>query len=423
LLNRRLWTLAVVVALAGCSGSGTTSAVPSTNAFRAAHDTGSALPGDTGSALPGDTGSALPGDTGSALPGDTGSALPGNVATVCGVVSQMGQARCLAQQNLDILPVPNAQADPLTIKGYQPKDLQAAYHLPASQSGQTVAVVDAYDNPAAEADLAIYRATFGLPACTSTNGCFQKVNQLGQPANFPAANTTWGKEIALDLEMVSAACPHCRIILVEANSASVDDLGASVDRAVALGAHVVSNSYAASEWSGEVAEEQHYNHPGVAQTVSSGDDGIGATYPAASQYVTAVGGTILTGSNGAYSESSGWKYTGRGCSQYISKPRWQNGWYCKTRAIVDVAAIADPASGVAVYDTFVDSGQAGGWVVLGGTSVGAPIIAAAYALANDFGAQSDASRLYRRWTMLHDVPPAGWDYVTGLGSPNGIGAF
>ncbi|GAC1389509.1 MAG: peptidase S8 [Vulcanimicrobiaceae bacterium] len=418
----RLLALAVVVTLAGCSGGGTSSQVPYSNASRAAHDTGSALPGDTGSALPGDTGSALPGDTGSALPGDTGSALPGNVATVCSAVSQTGQARCLAQQNLDILPVPNAQADPLTIKGYQPKDLQAAYRLPAGQPGQTIAVVDAFDNPAVEADLAIYRATFGLPPCTIANGCFQKVNQQGQPANFPAANTAWGKEIALDVEMISATCPNCRIVLVEANSASVDDLGASVDRAVALGATVVSNSYAASEWSGEVAEEQHYNHPGIAQTVSSGDEGIGATYPASSQYVTAVGGTVLTGTSGAYSES-GWKYSGRGCSQYIAKPHWQAGWYCKTRATVDVAAIADPGSGVAVYDTFVDSGQIGGWVVLGGTSVGAPIIAAAYALAGDFGTQSDASRLYRRWTMLHDVPPAGWDYVTGLGSPNGVGAF
>lgn len=413
--------LAALLLLGACSGgaAGHGSVLPIT---RGSSDTGSALPGDTGSALPGDTGSALPGDTGSALPGDTGSALPGLSVNVCSQSVPAGQAACLAQQNLDIVPVPNAQADPLTIKGFQPKDLQQAYHLPAGGGGQLVAVIDAYDNPMVELDLATYRATFGLPPCTTANGCFQRVNQSGGTA-YPAPDTAWGKETALDVEMVSAACPNCKILLVEANSASIDDLGAAVDRAVAMGAHVVSNSYAAPEWAQETAEEAHYNHPGVAETVSSGDGGIGATYPASSAHVTAVGGTILTGSNGAYTENSGWKYTGRGCSQFIAKPSWQRSWKCSGRASVDVGALADPASGVAVYDSFTDSGQVGGWMVLGGTSVGAPLVASAYALANDLGSINDASRLYKRWSQLHDVPPAGWDYVSGLGSPNGVGAF
>jgi subtilase family serine protease len=378
---------------------------------------------ESASALPGESASALPGESGSALPGESGSALPGLSLNVCSQSVAPGQAACLTQQNMDILPVPNAQADPLTIEGYQPKDLQTAYALPSSLGGQTVAIVDAFDNPMAELDLATYRATFGLPPCTTANGCFSKVNQNGETSNYPAANTAWGKEIALDVEMVSAVCPNCKIVLVEADSASVDDLAASVDRAVALGAHVVSNSYAAPEWAGEVKEEVHFNHPGVAITVASGDSGVGATYPASSAYVTAVGGTVLTGSNGAYVENSGWKNAGRGCSQYIAKPAWQHRWYCANRASVDVAALADPASGVAVYDSFVDSGQVGGWIVAGGTSVGAPVVAGAYALANDLGAINGAGRLYARWRQLHDVPPAGWDYNTGLGSPSGVSAF
>ena len=308
------------------------------------------------------------------------------------------------------------------IKGFQPADLQAAYHLPAAQSGQTVAIVDAYDNPTAELDLAVYRSTFGLPECSTANGCFRKVNQSGQ-TTYPVANAAWGKEIALDVQMVSAACPNCKILLVEANSASLDDLAAAVDEAVALGAHVVSNSYAAPEWADEVKLESHFNHPGVAITVASGDSGVGATYPASSAYVTAVGGTILTGSNGAYTENSGWKNSGRGCSQYIAKPAWQNKWYCRNRATNDAAAVADQASGVAVYDSFADPGMQHGWSVVGGTSVGAPLVAAAYALANDIGSMNSAGRLYARWRMLHDVPPAGWDYINGLGSPNGVGAF
>lgn len=425
MLLRRFLTLAFVVSFAGCSGgkAGSSFASPPLSATRSASDSASALPGDSASALPGDSASALPGDSASALPGDSASALPGNSTAVCTNSIAPGQAACLALQNIDIPVLADATASALTIKGYQPSDLRAAYHIPDGGAGKTVAIVDAYDDPLVESDLAVYRATFGLPSCTTQNGCFSKVNQSGASSPYPAADASWAKEIALDVEMVSAVCPACKILLVEANSASIDDLGASVDQAVTLGANAVSNSYAAQEYADEVNAEVHFNHVGVPITVSSGDGGIGATYPAASRYVTAVGGTVMTGSNGAYSETSGWQNTGRGCSQYISKPWWQANFKCAGRAMTDVAALADPASGVAVYDRFAGTGQIGGWMVLGGTSVGAPIIASAYALAADFAGRNSAARLYWRYQYLHDVPPLGWDYATGLGSPNGVAAF
>jgi len=248
------------------------------------------------------------------------------------------------------------------------------------------------------------------------------MNQSGA-AGYPHADIAWAKEIALDVDMVSAACPACKILLVEANTSSLDDLGAAVDRAVTLGAKVVSNSYAAQEYPDEIKTEAHFNHVGVPITVSSGDGGAGATYPAASRYVTAVGGTVMTGGNGSYHETAGWNSSGRGCSTFIAKPWWQSHFKCAGRAMTDVSALADPASGVAVYDSFVSPGQTGGWAVLGGTSVGAPIVASAYALANDFAGRNSAARLYLRYQYLNDVPPVGWDYVTGLGSPNGVRAF
>jgi subtilase family serine protease len=211
--------------------------------------------------------------------------------------------------------------------------------------------------------------------------------------------------------MVSAVCPQCKILLVEANSNSLDDLGAAVDTAAKLGATAISNSYYAAEWSGENTEDAHFNHPGVAVTVSAGD-AAQAFYPAASPYVTSVGGTSLSGSGGSWSESP-WAYTGQGCSAYETKPDWQGNNYCQgKRATVDVAAIADPQTGVSMYDS-----TAGGWLVAGGTSVGAPLVAAAYALS---GNPQGPAYSYQHKSAFHDVAPAGYDWPTGLGSPNGV---
>ncbi|QZL06944.1 S53 family peptidase [Streptomyces sp. BHT-5-2] len=327
--------------------------------------------------------------------------------------------------------------------GYGPGDLQSAYNLPQSGgSGQTVAIVDANDDPNAEQDLATYRSQYGLPECSTANGCFQKVDQDGG-TNYPAPDSGWAGEISLDVDMVSAACPQCHILLVEANSANMNDLGAAVNRAVAMGAKFVSNSYGGSEDSSDTnSDEQYFNHPGVAITVSSGDSGYGVEYPAASKYVTAVGGTSLQqdSSSRGWSEtvwgtSAGGEGAGSGCSQYDAKPAWQQDTGCSNRTVADVASVADPATGVAVYDSY----QASGWNVYGGTSASSPFIAGVYALAGAPGSSdTPASYPYAHASALNDVTSGangscspsylctagdGYDGPTGLGTPNGTAAF
>lgn len=356
---------------------------------------------------------ALPGNTPEALPGNTPEALPG-ASLGCDLTFQEDQANCTIAINVNVPPLSDATTPANLLSGLHPADLIAAYGLPSQSAGSTVAIVDAYDDPAAESDLAIYRAAFGLPACTSLNGCFRKVNQQGQTASYPAANPGWDQEISLDLDMVSAICPNCNILLVEANSPSFDDLGTGVDTAANMGATAISNSYYGPEWSGETAYDSHYNHPGIAITVSAGDQNS-SFYPAASPYVTAVGGTSLSNSGGSWSESA-WTYTGQGCSLYETKPDWQGENACKgKRSTVDVAAVADPQTGVSMYDS-----TAGGWVVAGGTSVGAPLIAAAYALS---GNPQGPAYSYAHPGAFHDVAPAGYDWATGLGSPSGVGGL
>ncbi|MER7341357.1 putative Ig domain-containing protein [Streptomyces sp. NPDC000075] len=332
----------------------------------------------------------------------------------------------------------------LVPSGYGPTDLQSAYALPASAgAGATVAIIDAYDDPNAEADLATYRAQYGLPACTTANGCFKKVDQNGG-TNYPTADSGWAGEISLDVDMVSAVCPSCHILLVEANQPSMADLGAAVNRAVAMGAKYVSNSYGGGEDSTDPSSDASYfNHPGVAITVSSGDSGYGVEYPAASQYVTSVGGTSLTragGTSRGWSESvwgtsSGGNGAGSGCSAYTTKPSWQKDTGCAKRTVSDVSAVADPATGLAVYDSY----QASGWNVYGGTSASAPIIAAVYALAGTPAAGSyPSSYPYAHTASLNDVTSgangscsssylctakSGYDGPTGLGTPNGVAAF
>ena len=420
-LLQRLVGLAAAIALGGCAG-GHASLIPAASAAtfsRSAADTASGLPGtDTASGLPGtDTASGLPGtDTASGLPGtDTASGLPGDTATglpganfACAPVLAAGTARCTLAINLNVPPVASV-ANASLIAGLHPSDLQSAYQLPSQDRGATVAIVDAYDNPAVEADLAVYRAAFGLGPCTHLTGCFTKLNQRGVAGAYPAANAAWSEEISLDVEMVSAVCPNCAILLIETDSALVDDLGAGVDTAVRLGARVVSNSYYATEWAGERNEDVHYDHPGTALAVASGD--IGRTsYPAASSGVTAVGGTSLSKSGG-WSERA-WQYGGHGCSPYEAKPRWQAIAPCRSRSAVDISAVADPQTGVAMFEA-----AAGGWLVAGGTSVSTPIVAAAFALSGD--PQSPAY-LYEHRVDFRTLTSLAYDLSTGLGSPRGI---
>lgn len=417
-MRRTLASLIAGALLAGCSAYGQSAAPPAAGAAshnRPSQDGASALPGGDGaSALPGaDGASALPGGDGaSALPGDGASALPGDNVLACNPQVPQGSASCSVALNVNAGAIANAQLPESLVPGYHPSDLQAAYGLTGG-SGTTVAIVDAYDDPSIESDLAVYRTTFGLGSCTSLNGCFRKIDQTGG-TSYPAFNQGWSEEIAIDVEMVSAICPQCTILLVEANSPSLDDLGAAVDTAVARGARIVSNSYYAAEWSGERAYDVHYDRAGVAMTAASGDQKY-VSYPAASPYVTSVGGTVLTNSNGAFSQYA-WSYTGHGCSAYEPRPSWQTGLSsCATRAAVDVAAVADPQAGVSMFEA-----AAGGWLVAGGTSVGAPIVASAYALASN-GATTPY--VYAHRNALQRVESASFGAYTGLGSPSGVRAF
>ncbi|QUQ66239.1 S53 family peptidase [Kutzneria sp. CA-103260] len=361
----------------------------------------------------------------------TANAAPTGITTVhsCATTPAPGYAACTALRRTDA----GAKSFGPLVSGLTPANLTSAYKLPAGGAGKTVAIVDAQDDPNAESDLATYRSNFGLPACTTANGCFKKVNQTGG-TSYPTGDTGWSEEISLDLDMVSAVCPSCHILLVEATSASYANLGTAVNEAVKLGATAVSNSYGGGESSAETSYDSYYNHPGVAITVSSGDSGYGVEYPAASRYVTAVGGTHLTTS----STSRGWTETawsgaGSGCSAYESKPTWQTDTGCSRRTVADVSAVADPATGVAVYDTYGESG----WLVFGGTSVASPIVASVYALSGNVSGVP-ASLAYSHTSSLFDVTSgsngscgssylctakAGYDGPTGLGTPNGTGAF
>ncbi|HET9731338.1 MAG TPA: hypothetical protein VFP54_01575 [Acidimicrobiales bacterium] len=322
---------------------------------------------------------------------------------------------------------------------YDPAYLQSAYGVYANGggTGTTVAVVDAYDDPNAASDLSYYRSYFGLPGCLNLS-CFKKVNETGG-STPPSANSSWAQEISLDVDMVSAICPNCNILLVEANSNSLADLGAAVNEAYSLGATAISNSYGGNEFSSETGyDSSYYDHAGTAVVASSGDNGYGVEYPAASQYVTAVGGTSLYQTNDTGTRSAtetAWSGAGAGCSAYEAKPSWQHDTGCSRRTVADVSAVADPNTGVWVYDTYGTSG----WAIFGGTSVASPIVASMFALGGGVtGGSVPQQWPYNSPASLNDITSgsdgscggsylctavAGYDGPTGLGTPDGTTAF
>jgi subtilase family serine protease len=328
-------------------------------------------------------------------------------------------------------PVPNAAP-----AGFAPSQLRSAYKITSSGSSTiTIAIVNAFDYPNAESDLASYRSQFALPACSSSTGCFRKVNQTGG-TTFPAFNISWAQESAVDLDMASAMCPNCKLLLVEASDATFADLAAAVNEAATLGAHVISNSYGGFE-SGTNSFEPSYNHAGVAITVSSGDSGFsgGVEFPASSPHVVAVGGTSLTTSSTTrgFSETA-WSGAGSGCSAVYSKPSWQKDTGCSRRTVADVSAVADPNTGVAVFAP--TSSTTSAFMVFGGTSVAAPIVGGVYAVNG--GTVTSGSNPYAHTSSLFDVTTGstgscspsylctartGYDGPTGLGTPNGTAAF
>jgi hypothetical protein len=320
---------------------------------------------------------------------------------------------------------------------FGPHDLAAAYNLPTAGStitGPTIAIVDAFGYPNAAADLATYRSNYHLPACTKANGCFTQVNQNGGTA-LPRYNLGWAQETALDLDMVSAACPTCRILLVEATNNYTSNLAIAVNYAASQRPRAISNSYGGPE-SG-TTYQSNYNHAGIAITASTGDSGWGAQFPATSPTVIAVGGTSLyhqaDGAGRSWRETA-WSGAGSGCSKYFSKPTWQSDAGCPSnRMEADVSSNADPNTGVAVYGPATRSRTA--WMQFGGTSASAPFIGGLYGRTT--GAVSAASTIYGHSGNLYDVKSGkngscttyicnavtGYDGPTGLGTPNGVMAF
>lgn len=367
--------------------------------------------------------------------------------------------------------------------GYDPTQLQHAYDLTATgpSAPATVAVVAPFDDPTVAADLAAYRTQFGLPACAQTlslssPSCLTVINETGAlvtpgSTTAPAANASWALQTSAQLDAISAICPSCKLLLAEVNSESVVDLGAGVNFAADLGASVITLGVAEPETNEDPAwDTAYFQHPGIAITVAAGDGGYTGTvnYPAASQYVTAVGGTTLTaaaagsctasaaGTRGwcetAWNDTSG--ATASGCSQFDPEPSWQvsglpsGDTACGSlRAVPDVSADADPATGIAVYDSFGVGSQSGDWqgtTGVGGTTVAAAIVAGIYALAGPAGSGTyPAAYPYTSAAGLTDVTTgtdvpsggtactpaylctagAGYDGPTGLGTPDGISAF
>ena len=367
--------------------------------------------------------------------GQTTNQTFGSAVPVCPQVS-VGLARCNAWTRTDVGAGPGAA--PNIVPGLHPADLQSAYSLPSASAGVggVIALVDAFDDPNAESDLGVYRAEWGESPCTTANGCFQKVNQYGQPSPLPPPDTTgWSVEESLDVDMASAICPNCKIILVEAKFNSFFDLAQAVNAAVKLGATAVSNSYGGPE-QGTQQFEKYYKHRHAIITASTGDSGYGTQFPAASPFVVAVGGTYLKLDPKVHRgwDETVWSGAGSGCSTY-PKPAWQTDPLCPNRTIGDTSADASPASGVAIYDTY-KFGH--GWGVEGGTSVSSPIIASVYELKGNASTADFASRLYRtKPNHLWDITSGnnggcgnylcmgepGYDGPTGMGTPNNDSAY
>jgi subtilase family serine protease len=337
-------------------------------------------------------------------------------------------ARCHAQVVTDRNGNPAASPSPT---GLSPATIKAAYNFPTSStagSGKTIAIVDAYDDPTAESDLAVFSSQYGLPACTTANGCFRKVNQTGG-TSYPRKDAGWALEISLDVQWAHAIAPGAHILLVEASSNSFANLLAAEDYARAH-AQYVSNSWGASEFSGENSYDSHFSQSGVSFFVSSGDAGLPAEYPSASPNVVSVGGTTLHFNGSNFTGETGWSGSGGGCSAYENATSAQRNFsqYGQVncggrRATPDVSLDADPASGVSVYDTTRYQGRSG-WFTVGGTSASSPMWAARSA---DSAAVVDSAYVYGSNITFRDITSGsnganalvGFDLVTGRGSWTG----
>jgi subtilase family serine protease len=337
-----------------------------------------------------------------------------------------------------------------TPKGWGAESIESAYRLPLTKgAGQTVALVDAYSTPHLASDMSFYRKQYGLPPCTTAGGCLRIVNQAGKASPLPHADPLgWGVEETLDVSMVSAACPLCKIIVVEGTTPSYRDLALADNTAVRLGANIVSNSYGARESGFTQVWAKDYRHPGHVIVAATGDSGYtAAMFPANLTSVTAAGGTNLAKARNA----RGWTETvwnnslgasSSGCSAYVAKPAWQHDPHCPGRTVGDVSAVA---TNIALYDSSVSKKLGGPWFSISGTSASSPLIAGVYGLAGNAatvrpgseyahpGALFDVTKGNNDWFNRAHGASCGYDYLcvakkgydapTGLGTPDGIGAF
>ncbi|MFL6059940.1 MAG: hypothetical protein ACJ72E_01820 [Marmoricola sp.] len=368
-----------------------------------------------------------------------GAAAGGRHAVrVCSAPTKAGVAACTAKVMVDKNGKVAATSKP-PAGAATPAQLRSAYGL-TGDATSTVAVIDAYGYTNLEGDLGVYRSQFGLAPCTKANGCLRVINQTGG-TSLPRMNVGWAGETALDVDAVSAICPSCKILVVQARSASIADLGTAASTASKqAGVVAISNSYGGGDIS-DASAGAYYNHPGIAVTASTGDNGYkGGSFPASSSYVVAVGGTSLVMSGLNRVSESAWSGAGSGCSTVNTALAGAGafGTGCSKRAIADVSAAADPANGgMAVY--YPTSTRSSTWAQVGGTSESSPIIASVFALAGGVPAGVQANSLpYAHSSSLRDIVSgsngscsttqwctarSGWDGPTGLGVPNGTGAF
>jgi kumamolisin len=318
--------------------------------------------------------------------------------------------------------------------GLSPATLRSVYSLPSTGGGGTIAIVDAFHYATAENDLSVFSTAFGLPQCTTANGCFKQVYASGSK---PRANCGWAQEAALDIEWAHAMAPNAKIVLVEAATNSFANLFAAVDVATAQvtanGGHgQVSMSWSGSEFSTEASNDSHFQNNNVIYFASSGDTGGVNGYPSVSPYVVSAGGTsVKLNANGSLNSETGWSGSGGGPSKYEPVPVWQSGLTNADpthRSAPDFSFDADPNTGVSVYDSTSCQGLSG-WLVFGGTSVSSPSLAGVVNLAghNYTNTTQELTVIYSNIGSndFRDIVSgtagsfsckSGYDFVTGVGS-------